>query len=225
MRLSIASLGLACLLVAPPSPASVRHRAAAHRTADGGATRVHGTLASGPEGRRAWHAGGTARDGEGNLSHARASGVVGPGGRITGGHRTTKSSDGTITRQGGVVAQGADGGTVRSRRSVQRNPDGSMQTGYLVNGQGAAGGSVSQSGTRTRRADGERMASRQTQASGARGSYEGSTTRANGTLEHASTITGANGNRYEGQTSLIRGEGLSHTGTCTNAQGQTFDCK
>ena len=76
MRLSILSLGLACLLAAPPSPASVRHRAAAHRTADGGATRVHGTQASGPEGHRAWHAGATARDGQGHLSHARASGVA-----------------------------------------------------------------------------------------------------------------------------------------------------
>ena len=225
MRLSIVSLGLACLLAAPPSPASVRHRAAAHRTADGGATRVHGTQASGPQGHRAWHAGGTARDGQGNLSHARASGVAGAGGRIAGGHHTTKSSDGTITRQGAVVAQGADGETVRGGRSVQRNPDGSMQTGYLVNGQGAAGGSFSQSGNRTRSADGERIAIRQTRASGARGSYEGSTTRADGTLEHASTITGANGNRYQGQTSVTRGEGLSHTGTCTNAQGQTFDCK
>ncbi|MBP1474798.1 hypothetical protein J7I44_10855 [Frateuria sp. MAH-13] len=224
MRLSIVSLGLACLLVAPPSPASVHHRAAARRTGSG-AARVHGTLAHGPEARQAWHVGGSARDGEGNLGHTRASGVAGPGGRIAGGHRTTKSSDGTITRQGGVVAEGADGGTVRGGRSVQRSPDGAVQAGYTVNGQGAAGGSFSQSASRTRSADGERMASRQTLASGARGSFQGSTTGADGTLDHASTITGANGNSYQGQTSLTRGEGLSHTGTCTNAQGQTFDCK
>jgi hypothetical protein len=96
MRLSILPLGLACLLVAPPSPASVHHRAAAHRTGDGGAARVHGTLANGPDGRRAWHAGGTVRGGEGDLGHARASGVAGPNGRIAGGHRTTVDGDGTI---------------------------------------------------------------------------------------------------------------------------------
>lgn len=114
---------------------------------------------------------------------------------------------------------------MRVGRSVQRNPDGSVQAGYAVNGQGAAGGSFSRSGSRTRSADGERVASRQTQASGARGSYEGSTTRADGMLDHDSTISGANGNIYEGQTSFTRGEGLSHSGTCTNAQGQTFECK
>lgn len=224
MRLPIVSLGLACLLVAPPSPASVHHRAAVQRSGEGVA-RTHGTLASGPQGRRAWHAGGTARDGAGDLSHARARGVAGPDGRIAGGHRTSVGGDGTITRQGGLVAQGANGGTLQGGRSTQRHPDGSVQVGYAVSGQGAAGGSFSQSASRTRTADGERMASRQTLASGARGSYEGSTTRTVGALDHDSTLSGANGNTYKGQTSYTRGEGLSHTGTCSNAQGQTFDCK
>jgi len=224
MRLSIVPLGLACLLVAPPSPASVHHRAGNHRS-DGGVVRAHGTLARGAQGGRAWRVGGTARDGEGGLGHARASGVAGPDGRAVAGRRTTVGSDGTITRQGGVVAQGDNGATVRGGRSVQRHPDGSMQAGYAVSGEGAAGGSFSQSGSRTRDADGQRMASRQTQASGARGSYEGSTTRGSGTLDHDSTIVGANGNTYEGQTRYTRGEGLSHSGTCTNAQGQTVDCK
>ncbi|HET6805128.1 MAG TPA: hypothetical protein VFH59_06740 [Frateuria sp.] len=187
--------------------------------------RTHASLASGPDGRRAWHAGGAARDGEGTLVHARAAGVAGPDGHAAAGHHTVVGADGTITRQGGVVAQGANGGTVRGGRSVQRHPDGSLQAGYAVSMQGAAGGSISRSGSRTRSADGERMASRQTQASGARGSYAGSTTRADGTLDHDSTITGANGNTYQGQTRFTRGEGLSHTGTCTDAQGRTFECK
>ncbi|UGB37942.1 hypothetical protein [Frateuria soli] len=225
MRLSIVSLGLACLLVAPPSPADVHRRAVAHHTGDGGAVRAHGTLADGPEGRRAWHVGGAVRDGGGSLGHARASGVAGANGRLAGGHRATAGTDGTITRQGGVVARGTNGGTVRGERSVQRNPDGSVQAGHAVNGQGAAGGSFSRSGHRTRGADGERMASHQTRASGARGSYEGSTTRAAGTIDHASMVEGANGNTYAGQTSYTHGEGLSHTGTCTNAQGQTSDCR
>ena len=225
MRLSIVSLGLACLLVAPPSPAGVHHRAAAHRSGAGGAARSHGSLANGADGRRAWHAGGTVRDGEGGLAYARASGVAGPAGRIAGGHRTTVDSDGTITHEDGIAAKGANGGAVQGWRSVQHSPDGAMQAGYTVSGQGAAGGSFSRTGTRTRSAEGERMASRQTLASGVRGQYSGSTTRADGTLEHESSINGANGNTYEGQTSYVRGEGVSHTGTCSNAQGQTFDCK
>jgi hypothetical protein len=100
-----------------------------------------------------------------------------------------------------------------------------MQADYAVSGQRAAGGSFNQSGSRTRGADGERTANRQTEASGVRGSYEGSTTRAGGMLDHDSTIIGANGNTYEGQTRVTRGEGLSHSGTCTNAQGQTFECR
>lgn len=219
MRLSIVLFGLACLCVSVSSPADVRHRAAG-----GAAARAHGTRASGPDGRQAWHAGGSRRSAEGDRVHARASGVAGPAGHAARGSRTTVGSDGTITRGSGFVAQGTRG-EVRGGRRVQRSPDGSVQAGYAVSGQGAAGGNYSRSGSRTRSAAGERTASRQTSASGARGSYAGSTTRADGTLSHDSTVTGANGNTYQGQSSYTRGEGLSHSGTCTNAQGQTIQCK
>ncbi|MEI7036837.1 hypothetical protein [Fulvimonas yonginensis] len=226
MRLSIVPLlGLACLLASPPSPAGVRHGASVHRTHAGGIARTHGTLATGPDGRRAWHAGGTTVGGDGSVSHVRAGGVSGPDGRAVGGRRTTVGNDGTIARRSGYVVQGANGGTMQGGRRVQRGPDGTLQAGYAASGQRADGGSYSRSGSRTRTADGERMASRQTLASGARGSYQGSTTRAGGTLSHDSSISGATGNSYQGQTSYTRGEGLSHTGTCTDAQGHTFDCR
>jgi hypothetical protein len=100
-----------------------------------------------------------------------------------------------------------------------------MQATYSLSGTGADGGSFSRSGSRTRSADGDRTASRQTSASGARGNYVASTSRADGTVSHGTTVIGANGNTYQGQTSYTRGQGFSHTGTCTNAQGQAIQCR
>lgn len=225
MRLSIVPFGLACLLIALPAAAGVRHRAGIRTGADGGAARAHGTLASRGDGRAAWHAGGSEGDGQGDRSHARASGVVGPDGRAARGSRTTVGADGTTSHQRGYRMQGAAGGSASGGHSVERSPDGSLQASQHASGQGAAGGSFSTSGTRARSAEGERSAGRQTQASGTRGSYAGSTTRGDGTLDHDSTLTGTSGNTYQGQTTFTRGEGMSHTGTCTNAQGQTIQCK
>lgn len=225
MRLSIVPFGFVCLLVALPAAAGARHRAGMRPGADGGVARVHGTVAGRGDGHAAWHAGGSTGDGQGDFSHARASGVVGPQGRAARGSRTTVGADGTVSHQHGFRMQGAAGGSASGGRNIQRNPDGSRQANDHASGQGAAGGSVSTSGERSRSAEGERSASRQTQVSGTRGSYAGSTTRGKGTIDHDSTVTGANGNSYQGQTTASKGEGVSHTGTCTNAQGQTIQCK
>lgn len=223
MRLSNALLGLASLLIALPAPAGVRHHVTLRPAADGGHARVHRTVVAG-DGRRAWHAGGTAAHADGSLSHVRAGGVAGADGRAVRGSRTTVGDDGTLSHQAGHVIHGANGATEQGRHSYQRAPDGSVQAGYTASGQNGAGGSFQSSGSRTRSADGERAASRQTTASGARGSYAGSVTRGDGTITKERTITGAAGNSYQGHTSYTRGEGVSHTGTCTNAQGQTIQC-
>jgi hypothetical protein len=194
MRSPIVPLSLACLIVSLPAVAGVHHRAGTHRTADG------------------------------SLSHAHASIAAGPNGRAARGSRTTLGSDGTLTHQSGSRVQGTHGGSWQAGRSVQRNPDGSMQAGYTTSGKDAAGGRFDSEGSRTRTADGQRAASRQTAMSGARGSYAGSSTRGDGTLDRQSTVTGAHGNTYQGQTSYTKGQGVSHSGTCTNAQGQTIQC-
>ena len=224
MRLSIVPFGFACLLVALPAAAGVRHRAGVRQGADGGVVRAHGSVA-GRDGHAAWHVGGSAVDEQGDRSHARAGGVVGPDGRAARASRTTVGADGTVSHERGYRVQGAAGGSASGGHSIERSADGSRQSDYHASGQGVAGGSFSTSGSRTRGADGERSASRQTQASGARGDYAGSTTRGDGTVDHDSTVIGANGNTYQGQTSITKGEGLSHTGTCTNAQGQTVQCE
>jgi len=202
----------------------VRHGAAVHRSADGSVARAHGSRATDGAGRSAWHEGGSRLGSDGSRSHARAGGVAGPNGSIARGSRTTAGSDGTLSHARGHVIHGASGGTEQGGRHVQRNPDGSLQAGYSASGQGAAGGRFASSGSRTRAADGDRAAMRQTTASGTRGSYAGSTTRDDGTLDHTSTLTGQQGNTYQGQTSYSKGEGVSHSGSCSNAQGQTVQC-
>ena len=194
MHASIVSLSLACLIVSLPAMAGAHHRAGTHRTADG------------------------------SLSHARATSVAGPKGHAAHGSRATLDSDGTLTRRSGSRVQGTNGGTWQDGHGVQRNPDGSTQAGYTASGQGAMGGSFSSQGSRTRTADGQGAASRQTTMSGARGSYAGSSSRGGGTLDHQSTLTGADGNTYQGQTRYTKGQGVSHSGSCTNAQGQTIQC-
>lgn len=224
MRLLIVPLSVACLLVTLPAVAGVRHGAVTQRGADGSVARVHGSHTTDGAGRSAWHEGGSRSGHDGSGSHARASGISGANGSVARGGRTTRGSDGTLSHQLGHVIHGANGGSEQAGRSVQRNPDGSLQGSYGASGQGAAGGRFASNGTRTRSADGERFASRQTTASGTRGSYAGSTTRGDGTLDHTGTLTGQQGDTYQGQTSYSKGAGISHSGSCTNAQGQTVQC-
>jgi hypothetical protein len=37
-------------------------------------------------------------------------------------------------------------------------------------------------------------------------------------------VTGANGNTYNGQTTVSK-DGITHTGGCTNASGQSIACR
>lgn len=52
----------------------------------------------------------------------------------------------------------------------------------------------------------------------------GSTTGSNGTVTHGSTIQGADGDTYTGQTSYTKGQGVTHTGSCTDASGAAITC-
>ena len=94
---------------------------------------------------------------------------------------------------------GANGGTAGYQGNAYRNADGSAgrQGSAYVNG--PHGGTASTSGGISRDADGN--------VSGAR----------------STTATGANGNGYTGSTTVSGGT-VTHTGTCTNASGETIAC-
>ena len=119
---------------------------------------------------------------------------------------------------------GVNGGSLTGNNSYTRNPDGSAQGSFNRSARGASGGSYDSSGSYARDASGNWSAERQTSASGARGSYSGSTSGSNGTDTHDSTIHGANGGTYNGQTSYTRGQGVTHTGSCTDAGGAATTC-
>ncbi|KAF1727450.1 hypothetical protein [Pseudoxanthomonas japonensis] len=100
-------------------------------------------------------------------------------------------------RNGSIA--GTNGGSASVDRGAYRNADGSAgrQGSAYVNG--PHGGTASTSGGISRDADGN--------VSGAR----------------STTATGANGNGYTGSTTVSGGT-VTHTGTCTNASGETIAC-
>ena len=119
---------------------------------------------------------------------------------------------------------------------------------------GANGGTAQTNGSYTRGDDGKFDGSRTTTATGAKGgTYTGSTTLNDGQVTHTGTKTGANGGTVQTEGSYTRGEDgkvdgsrtttatgakgatyngsttvtdgqVSHTGTCTNADGVVVDC-
>ncbi|MBS0576986.1 MAG: hypothetical protein JSS45_11300 [Proteobacteria bacterium] len=92
----------------------------------------------------------------------------------------------------------------------------------VVAGCGASGGSVDSNGSYTRSSDGNWNGNSATSASGVRGSYSGSTTVADGSGSHDTTITNAASDTCIGQTTWTKGQGHTHVGTCTDAQGNVI---
>lgn len=155
-------------------------------------------------------------------AEGRFHGARGPRGGHAG--ATFENAQGGKTHVRGTRLSGERGTAVRGA-TTSVNPDGSVQHHSGAQASGANGGSYNSSGSSTRSADGSWQVNRQTSASGERGSYTGSTTGSDGTATHNSTITGASGNTYEGQTSVTRGQGVTHTGTCHDAQGNQIACR
>ena len=75
-----------------------------------------------------------------------------------------------------------------------------------------------------RGADGSVSGSSQTSASGPKGSYSAGTTTANGMTRHTTSATNATGDTYQGQTTYTKGQGVTHTGSCHDAQGNEIAC-
>ena len=179
----------------------------------------------GPNGGRGIHAGGWSGDGSGGAIHASGGAYSGPGGRAVRGSYTHWQSNGGVTHQGGHGVQGTNGGYDNGHNSYTHNPDGSGQASWQNNGQSANGGSVNSSGNFSRGSNGIVTGSSQTSASGAKGSYHGSTTSANGTTTHDGDYTNASGDSYQGQTSYTKGQGYTQSGSCSDAQGNTIPCR
>lgn len=111
------------------------------------------------------------------------------------------SSDGAGNAAGnsGAYVEGANGGQASRQGSFYRNADGSAGHQGSASSTGPNGGSASTSGSIARDADGNVNGSRSTSA------------------------TSASGNSYNGSTTVSNGS-VSHTGTCTNASGETIAC-
>lgn len=155
--------------------------------------RVHGSHVQ-AHGQRAGHVGGTFRNGQGGLVHARGTRVSGARGTAAHGAYTSVNPDGSVKHQGATRISGANGASATGSNSYVRDADGNWNAGRQVN------------------------------ASGARGSYDSSATASNGTANRDRTITNADGDSYHGQTSWTKGEGVTHSGSCTDAGGNTIPC-
>lgn len=137
---------------------------------------------------------------------------------------------------GGITAGSANAGTGPNGTKFQR------ASGVLTDGAGngvatsggqvqtATGGLASRRGKTTRTADGAVQHDSSASASGDRGNInsQGSATRAaDGTITQSRTTqaSDANGNNYNGATSYSKDTGVTHTGTCTDASGNSIPCR
>lgn len=116
------------------------------------------------------------------------------------GRKIISDGQGNVAGRSGGYVQGADGGSAGRQGSFYRNADGSAGRQGSAFVEGPNGGSAATSGSVTRDADGSVNGSRST------------------------TATGASGNTYNGSTTVNDGQ-ISHTGTCTNAAGETIACR
>ncbi len=129
-----------------------------------------------------------------------ASAVAGPKGMAGRAAGTTVAADGTVTRASTGGFMGANGSKGARASSTSVSPDGTVSRSANASTSGARGSASSQ-GSFTRSADGTASGSRSTSATNA-----------------------ATGNSYSGTTTLSNGQ-LSHSGTCTNAAGETIACR
>lgn len=106
-----------------------------------------------------------------------ASGYAGGGGY-------TNWSNGATTHQGRHWADGVNGGSFSGHNSFNGNPDGSAQANFSNSGHTAAGGNFSGNGDYSRNTNGTWSGNSQSSGSGQHGSYQASTTTANGTTTH-----------------------------------------
>ncbi len=128
-----------------------------------------------------------------------AGGSTNAGGAWARSRNVSGDGSGNVSGQRNWSATGANGGSAEHASSAYRNADGSAGRSGSTTVNGANGGSMQTGGSMTRTADG----------------LSGS---------HATSATGPNGATYTGSSTYAKGEGVSHTGTCTDAAGNVVPC-
>ena len=160
------------------------------------------------------------RDAEGNLSGSRTTTVTGAnGGSYTG---STTVNDGQMTHT--ATRTTANGGTAQVDGSYSRDADGNISGGRSMTATGANGGTYSGSTT---------VSDGQLTHTGTKTGANGGTVQADGSYSRGedgkvdggrtTSATGPNGATYSGSTTVTDGQ-VTHTGTCTNADGVVVDC-
>lgn len=140
------------------------------------------------------------RDGQGNAGVVSGGAYRGPnGGTAARAGQTTRNADGSIDHQSGFRAQAANGGSATRSGQTSRDAAGNLTHQANFSAQGPDGGNVQSSGGYTRTAAGVNQS-------------------------RTTTATGTKGNTYTGTTSYNPQTGLTHTGTCTDANGNTIPC-
>ncbi len=196
--------GTMAVVMLPAMSASaqrVAHRSRGRANAAGGVTAARATGIAGTNGGRAVHGRAVATDGAGGVKSVRGIAVSGPNGaKGVRGASNTVSADGTATHKSGSYVQGPNGAYAGRAGNTTVNPDGSAthQSGFKASG---AHGTVQSTGTAQRGTD---------------GSVSG---------ERTTTLTGKNGNTYNGTTTWQKGEGAQHTSKCTDPNGNVIPCK
>jgi hypothetical protein len=128
-----------------------------------------------------------------------------------GGGGYTNWSNGATTHEGRHWANGVNGGSFSGHNSYSKNAGGSGQANFSNSGHTAAGGNTSGSGAYSKSANGSWSGNSQSSGSGSRGSYQTSTTTANGVTTHMATATNANGQTYEHSGTYTQGQGYSRS--------------
>jgi len=138
--------------------------------------------------------------GDGGRTAVTGAAARGDRGSYERGHRLDSDGQGNVSGRSGAYAAGADGGTAQRQGSFYRNADGSAGRQGSASVNGPNGGTATTSGSIARDASGNVNGNRSTSA------------------------TGQNGNTYNGSTTVQNGT-VTHTGTCTNAAGETIACR
>lgn len=141
-----------------------------------------------------------------------------------------KNVNGGITAGANHSFAGRNGGTASNNRSLVTDGAGNAVSSRAGQVQTANGGFAARNGNNTRNADGSATHESSASASGAYGNLntQGSASRAaDGSVTQSRTTqaTSASGNTYNGSTSYSKETGLTHTGTCTDAAGNSIPCK
>ena len=191
-----------------------------YRNADGSAGHEGSMSATNANGGTMQSSGSTTRDADGNVSGSRSTSATGANGGTYNGSTTWEN--GEVTHTGTVT--GANGGTAQTNGSYTRGDDGKFDGSRTTTATGAKGGTyngsttledgqVTHTGTKTG-ANGGTVQTDGIYTRGEDGKVDGSRT---------TTATGAKGATYNGSTTVTDGQ-VSHTGTCTNADGVVVDC-